>query len=208
MFCPKCGAQVPDGSPFCSSCGAQMGAQQPQQPANQNFAANFNSQVGNAFKSTDLNPKNMINDFVAFFKKPSATIQQIIAWAGALLLFISTFLPHHSESLRGVKLFSYNLWTGRGFFYWLFFLIFILATLFFATIKRDICVLSVGAACVLWSLLDIITTKSKLSGTEKILVGNYYELSKGVGCWLILVSSLVILAAGIWGFLESKKKKA
>jgi len=27
MFCPNCGAQLPDGSVFCSSCGANIGAQ-------------------------------------------------------------------------------------------------------------------------------------------------------------------------------------
>ena len=33
MFCPNCGAQVPDGSAFCGSCGARLGGapQAPQQ---------------------------------------------------------------------------------------------------------------------------------------------------------------------------------
>lgn len=26
MFCPKCGAQLPDGSAFCNLCGAQLNA--------------------------------------------------------------------------------------------------------------------------------------------------------------------------------------
>ena len=34
MFCNNCGAQIPDGSPFCPSCGAQQ-AQQAQQQAYQ-----------------------------------------------------------------------------------------------------------------------------------------------------------------------------
>lgn len=35
MFCPKCGAQLPDGSVFCSSCGEQITqAAQPEVPAN------------------------------------------------------------------------------------------------------------------------------------------------------------------------------
>lgn len=32
MFCPKCGASLPDGAGFCGSCGAQLG-QTNQQPA-------------------------------------------------------------------------------------------------------------------------------------------------------------------------------
>ena len=43
MFCQYCGAQIPDGSAFCSACGAkQQVVQQPQQtyqqPASQDFA--------------------------------------------------------------------------------------------------------------------------------------------------------------------------
>ena len=29
MFCPKCGAQLPDGSKFCAKCGAKIAAAQP-----------------------------------------------------------------------------------------------------------------------------------------------------------------------------------
>ena len=211
MFCPKCGAQNPDGSPFCASCGAQLNAQQPQQPINQGAPTNFNNQIGNAFKSADLNPANMINDFVAFFKKPTFTIQQIIAWAGALLLFISTLLPNHkiSVSLLGISQSeSWNLWSGRGFFYWFFFIIFILAALFFTTIKRDICVLGVGGLCTIWGLLNCLTiTKDNVStAAERAIYGNYFTVSRGIGCWLIIISSLAILGAGIWGFLEAKKK--
>ena len=205
MFCPKCGAQVPDGSPFCASCGAQLGQQQAQQPMNQGgFGNPMGNAIGNAFKSTDLNPKNMLNDFVAFFKKPTITIQQIIAWAGALLLFISTFLPDYSYKYRGVKLLSYNIWNGRAAFYWLFFLLFFLAAIFFSIAKRDICVLAVGAASVLWSLLNIIFLN--VSDAEKLIYGSTVELTRSVGCWLLLLSSLAILGAGIWGFLEAKKK--
>ena len=28
MFCPKCGAQIPDGSVFCQNCGASLGSAQ------------------------------------------------------------------------------------------------------------------------------------------------------------------------------------
>ena len=31
-FCPKCGANVPDGTPQCPQCGVQMNAAQSQQP--------------------------------------------------------------------------------------------------------------------------------------------------------------------------------
>ena len=35
MYCKNCGAFVQDGAPFCSNCGAQQNAAQPQQPTYQ-----------------------------------------------------------------------------------------------------------------------------------------------------------------------------
>ena len=29
-YCPNCGAQIPDNANFCGSCGARLGASQPQ----------------------------------------------------------------------------------------------------------------------------------------------------------------------------------
>ena len=33
MFCTNCGNQMPDGSKFCTKCGAPMGALAPEVPA-------------------------------------------------------------------------------------------------------------------------------------------------------------------------------
>ena len=38
MYCKNCGAFVQDGAPFCSNCGAQQNAAQPQQPTYQQQA--------------------------------------------------------------------------------------------------------------------------------------------------------------------------
>ena len=32
MFCPKCGAQLPDDAGFCYKCGSKVGNEAPQQP--------------------------------------------------------------------------------------------------------------------------------------------------------------------------------
>ena len=73
MFCPKCGAQNPDGSPFCASCGAQLNAAQPQQPVNQGgFGQPMGNAGGNGMK---LNPAEIINDFLAFFKNPVVSVE-------------------------------------------------------------------------------------------------------------------------------------
>lgn len=192
MFCPKCGAQVPDGSPFCSSCGAQMGAQQPQQPMNQ---GGFGQPTGNAGGNQfDFNPANMINELVAFFKKPSATIQQIIGWAGALLLLISTFLPNYKYSVSSFIKVSVNgnIWETRHAAYNIFLILFVLLAIFFVTIKKHIGVIGAGGLLFIWWIIDI-ATKTSLYST-------------GIGLWLFFLSSLAIIAAGVWGFLESKKK--
>lgn len=53
MFCPNCGAQLPDGSKFCGGCGAQVAvANQPQtQPGAQPAAPSPQSQTGSSVKS-------------------------------------------------------------------------------------------------------------------------------------------------------------
>ncbi len=50
MFCPKCGASIPDGSAFCSSCGASFNSD----------AKNFGNQARNAFNQAE---RNMGNEF-------------------------------------------------------------------------------------------------------------------------------------------------
>ena len=190
MFCPKCGAQVPDGSPFCSSCGAPM-AQQPQQPMNQ--ANNFGGNSGSSNNQFDFNPANMINDMLAFFKKPAVTIQQIIGWAGALLLLISTFLPNYKYSVSSIIKVSVggNLWETRHAIYNILLLLFVLCAIFFIIIKKHIGVIAAGGLIFIWWIIDIATKGS--------------ILTTGIGLWLFFLSSLAIIAAGVWGFIESKK---
>ncbi len=190
MFCPKCGAQVPDGSPFCSSCGAPM-AQQTQQPMNQ--ANNFGGNSGSSNNQFDFNPANMINDMLAFFKKPAVTIQQIIGWAGALLLLISTFLPNYKYSVSSIIKVSVggNLWETRHAIYNILLLLFVLCAIFFIIIKKHIGVIAAGGLIFIWWIIDIATKGS--------------ILTTGIGLWLFFLSSLAIIAAGVWGFIESKK---
>ena len=197
MFCPKCGTQVPDGSPFCSSCGAPLGQQQaPTNQGGMNFTNQPNNYGGNSGSSNDqfdFNPSNMINDMLAFFKKPAVTIQQIIGWAGALLLLISTFLPNYKYSVSSIIKVSVggNLWETRHAIYNILLLLFVLCAIFFIIIKKHIGVIAAGGLIFIWWIIDIASKGS--------------ILTTGIGLWLFFLSSLAIIAAGVWGFIESKK---
>ena len=188
MFCPKCGAQNPDGSPFCASCGAQLNAQQPQQPVNQGgFGQPMGTAGGNGLK---LNPAEIINDFLAFFKNPVVTIQQIIIWAGCGLLLISTFLPNYKYSLLGYSV-SFNLWSSRHAIYTILLLIFVLAAAFFSIAKQHICTIGAAGLIFFFWILDIATKE-------------YY--SAAIGLWIFFLSSLAICAGAVWAFIDAKKK--
>ena len=196
MFCPKCGAQVPDGSPFCASCGAQLGQQQ-QVPMNQG-----SYQSNGEINQMDFNPVNMFNDFkknIGDFK--SLGIPYFLAIGGAALLLLSLVLPYVSA----LGIISANLFS-RGFFYWFFLIIFALATVFSAISKRSICVMASGALTFIWWIIGAATLKSAL-GVTKAQEAYYSSLiTKSVGFWFLLISSLVIIGAGVWGFIEAKKK--
>lgn len=69
MFCPRCGAELPDGSQFCHVCGAQLGAQAPADP------------------QTPVAPQTAPKPFAL------PKISKLIEMSLALMCFIFGFLP-------------------------------------------------------------------------------------------------------------------
>ena len=149
MFCPKCGAQNPDGSPFCASCGAQLNAAQPQQPVNQGgFGQPAGKSGGNGF---NFNPQDLMDDFkknIGDFK--SFGIPQYIVLGGAVLLIISIFLPFISGSFLGVTI-SASLLKG-GALHWILAIVIALCSGFVAVTKQGLPMLIQGGIAFLYAV--------------------------------------------------------
>ena len=187
MFCPKCGAQNPDGSPFCASCGAQMGqAQQPQQPMNQsnNFGGNSNG----------FNPQNMVNDFKSNITDiKSFGIPQFVALGGAVVLLISMFLPYLKVTVFGLSK-SANFFDG-GAFHWILGILIALCSAFLAVTKKGLNMLIAGGAAVLFFIFEWIFQFKDTLGV----------VSKGAGFYIMLLACLAIAVGGVLQFLQDKK---
>lgn len=194
MFCPKCGAQVPDGSPFCASCGAQIGnAQQPQQPQMNQAGGNFNKIGGNA----PFDPQALVGDFTKNIKDiGNLGIPAFMMLGGAVVFLISLFLPYYS-----VLGFSINLFDG-GALHWLLAILVFLCTVFIAVTKQPLPMVVQGGIALVYSIFEWIFQSPDKS------VSLYVKTvtSHGAGFYIMLISTLVICAGGVWAFLEAKKK--
>lgn len=188
MFCPKCGAQNPDGSPFCASCGAQLNAQQPQQPGNQGGFGQPSGGSSNGFK---FDPQELVGEFkknIGDFK--SFGIPQYIVLGGAVLLIISIFLPFISGSFLGVTI-SASLLKG-GFLHWLLAIIIALCSGFIAVTKKGMFMLIQGGIALLYAIFEGVFQKEVL-----------YSLAAGF--YVMLIAGIAICAGGVMQFLQDKK---
>ncbi|MBR7007493.1 MAG: zinc ribbon domain-containing protein [Ruminococcus sp.] len=194
MFCPKCGTQVPDGSPFCSSCGAPLGQQQA--PANQG-GMNFTNQPKNfGGSNANLDPKAMVNDFTKNIKDiPNLGIPSFVMLGGALLFFISLLLPYYS--VLGI---SVNLFDG-GALHWLLALIIFACTVFIAVTKQGLPMLIQGGIAVVYAIFEWI-----FQSPDKSVSVYVKAVSKhGAGFYLMLIAAVAICVGGVLKFLEEKK---
>lgn len=185
MFCPKCGAQNPDGSPFCASCGAQLNAQQqaPQQ---------MNQFGGKPSAGGGFNPQAMLDDFkknVTDVK--SFAISQFITLGGCLLFIISMFLPYLTVKVFGLS--SSVSFMSSGAFHWLLAFVIVLGTAFLAIAKQGLPMLIGGGVAFVFAILEGI--------------GNHTALASfGIGFYLMLIAGAAMTAGGVMQFLAEKKK--
>ena len=191
MFCPKCGAQLPDGSVFCSACGTQI-AQQVAPQVEQ--AASAVQQAAPAAKPVSI-------DFTKI---------NILGAVLTVLLFFTLFMPFQA----GGKMFITK---PEGWFM----ILVVLAAGFFCVTKMDSFFMLASAAAVVLCFLSLLLIAcgahggsgnkdvdeflgalAALSG-ESISVGSK---SAGFGVTSALTLSLGMLLSPIINRLFAKRK--
>ena len=98
MFCPNCGAQLPDGSKFCGNCGARLGGAQdaaPQQPQQQYAPA--------AAYETKERPSVMLYMGLA-----------VLAVIIGVIAFFVVSSMREDDPLQGAKLKRQKVWEANG----------------------------------------------------------------------------------------------
>lgn len=201
MFCPKCGAQLPDGSVFCSACGAQI-AQQAAQQVNQ-AVDQAASTVAPVFATPGAAPE-------AKPVTPIAVKFNILGAVLTILLFFTLFMPFQS----GGKMFITK---PEGWFM----ILIVLAAGFFVFTKMDSFFMLASCAavflCFLSLLLIAVGAHGAGTGSKELdaLVSWAAEMSgqstsgfkvPGVGVTFALTLSIGMLVSPIINRLFIKRK--
>lgn len=212
MFCPHCGAQLPDGTAFCTSCGQpttqqapgqqpyqQAPGQQPYQqaPGQQTYQQPYQQQPyqqqptgsGNNMLK-DFDPKELSSSFAENVKKPAEWgLPTYIALGGAFLCFIGMFLPYLSA--KGFSIVSVS-FMSSGAFHIILAWLFILLVDFTGIAKKGLPMICAGGVLLLFSIIEGIANSSA-----------YTSLS--VGFIFMLLGSIAAVAGGVLKFLNEKK---
>lgn len=201
MFCPKCGAQLPDGSVFCSACGAQI-AQQAAQQVDQ-AVDQAASTVAPVFATPGAAPE-------AKPVTPIAVKFNILGAVLTILLFFTLFMPFQS----GGKMFITK---PEGWFM----ILIVLAAGFFVFMKMDSFFMFASCAAVVLCFLSLLLIAFGAHGTGSKeadeLLGLYTALTgdkvataaiktPGVGVTFALTLSIGMLVSPIINRLFIKRK--
>ena len=208
MFCPKCGAQLPDGTTFCTNCGAalsqqeapqqaapqqtyqqpQQGYQQPyqQQPYQQTYQQPYQAPV-QELPTQPFTSKGIIATLIYNLTKPKLWgIPQFIALGAAFFYFIAMLLPYMSYSIASTNYFS----AGASSIIPAFLLIFFVAGMSFT--KNGCMMIIAGGVMFFFSVFR----GAMVSG----------GVSLSVGFVFMLLASLAATGAGVYQFILEQKK--
>ena len=211
MFCPKCGAQLPDGTTFCTSCGqalAQQAApqqqayqqpyqQQPyqQQPYQQQAYQQPYPQQQPVYKppvqelpTQEFTSQGIINTVLHNLTNPRGWgVPQFIALGAAFFYFIAMCLPYISYSIASTNYFS----AGASSIIPAFLVIIFVACSSFT--KNGVMMIEAGAVMFFFSLFrGAMMDKS---------------VSLSVGFVFMLLAGLAAIGAGVFQFILEKNKQ-
>lgn len=193
MFCPKCGAQLPDGSVFCSACGAQI-AQQAAQQVDQAV-----EQV-----AAQAAPVAPVAQAAAPVAKPVSfdiTKINILGAVFSVFLFICLFMNFQSGGDMFIKY-------PEG---WLLIVVAV-AAIFFAFTKMDSFFMIASLAAVAVVFLTLLLIAVGVHGTGSSALDAFASAFgfdprvPGTGVTFALTCSLVMLASPIINRLFAKRK--
>lgn len=168
MFCGKCGNEVNENEGFCANCGEPITSQDTTDKVSA-YTPDTTTGSATGFKF-DLKKAN------------------IIALVSSAIMIIMTFLPYASVEFMGMsESVSLTSEGGDG----IFFIIIALLGIVFGLLSNKKALIVVGGIACALMLFEVISFADFADE-----MGAYSDfLSKGIGFWLMILSSVGLLAA-------------
>ena len=183
-FCRNCGSQVTQGVRFCASCGAPLAPPEPPTPPTpaSTYVASVTQLAGGA---------SLTGHVVNILASLTLVIGPFLPWMTAVIISVSGVQKTNNEALvltvlgaLGIVASVVSLASGRDRFKWAPFV--------------------VGAVALALSLYYYVELKHQLSGFND-KGGDFLTASLGVGIYLCIVASFVVLVAAFVVALRPKK---
>ncbi|MCR5601302.1 MAG: hypothetical protein K6G33_11260 [Ruminococcus sp.] len=193
MYCSNCNSNLMDGTKKCPFCGTDLSSSQnsPQQQNPYNAprqSSPYNNNYG-GYNNYAPPPQPMF--------RPSAKTNDL-AIVASIIMFIAIFLPFFTITV-GLSV-SASLFDGKD---WLLFATIAVLGCVFAFSKMNKGVLTVGIISVILTIGEALLSsewrlKSKL-GEYWDQISSYVDINYSYGFYIMLIASIMLLAAGIFG---------
>jgi hypothetical protein len=223
MLCPYCGNNVWGSTGFCEVCGMQLSQQQ--QPIYPYAPQQYYPQMQYGYYPRYYQqPYGSPYPATSGYSTANYVIAAIMAVA-ALTLLGCTFLPwigtsFGSASVTGFKTvtesgggFFMFRWGGGSFFFTGFWSLLLGAALFipfvFALVRRpqNWLYILIGSLALAASVTDVVMVYTKMGSSALSQTGLSVNISAGIGLWLFLGMSVIVLTLGIVGIFFSPRRR-
>lgn len=198
MFCKSCGRNNPDGAFTCIGCGAPLGqdaAGAPGMGTPGMSAPGVGAPIQNPYPTAP-------NAYVpAAFAAPTSTKKlNIIGIIGAIIAFISVFLPYATVSFMGISQ-SVSLQSAGGADRFIVMAAAVVG-LVLSVIGNPVGPTVGGIICVIMGFLE---NNSITTEMDKLGVDLSEYISKGAGCYMLFVGGFIMIAGGVYGIVTKNK---